>query len=560
MAKRLVTDIAGQTFRPSVVRGVRLLLVVGLLMASSLATSSADPIANLRQRHLGPDGLPSESAYARSHGILPSSESFDWQVVFKLTFLTADVARLNEASAIHTDCYFIRSRRFAAAQRVQPVWDGRVEYANDRLIVAAYTNKGERIFGHIDERSRVVRTADASEPIPMPDLDGVEYNPFTGQLWRPIRGGDSEDRQRVYLPITLVDVRGEHVQPTCRIVQGKSGEFSLVAGSGPTEITLATCRLTSGGDVKHSGGYSPATGPGCKLLTGEPTTVFEVPGKLAAELWSTQAAQLVVRRELSSTKPPKTVVRIDGSFDEWRSVPGITDPERDIVSYLQYNADTDLLEFKVTSDNQYLYVYTRVAGRHGNTGPNLQSPTDRDRYYYYIYMDVDRNPRTGYLPTRDDECYYGVTLGVDCEPQFEFIDGRFMKNFYGFAGRSTEADVERGRVALGPSWYNRHDDQGRLRDGYKVEYTRSAGQARITKDLAEGTSDDIEIAFSPDGSECEMRAALSGFLQNKDGKPIVAPGQRIDLAAGVETSGRIRGNTRWSADSTAPIRGYLVAE
>ncbi len=177
-----------------------------------------------------------------------------------------------------------------------------------------------------------------------------------------------------------------------------------------------------------------------------------------------------------------------------------------------------------------------------------------------MYIDADRDPTTGYVPSRDDDCYYGVTLGDDCEAQFEFIGGRFVKTFFGFAGRSKEKDVLSGRVALGPSWYNRHDEQGRLRDGYKVEYTRREGAISITEDFSEGTSDDIHVALSPDGSECEMRAAMSGFLQNADGKPIIAPGQRIDLAAGVEASGQARGNSKWGADSTVIVRGYSIAK
>jgi hypothetical protein len=246
-------------------------------------------------------------------------------------------------------------------------------------------------------------------------------------------------------------------------------------------------------------------------------------------------------------------VQIDGRFDDWRSVPGIADPRGDIVWYLQYNPDTDLLELKVTNDGEFLYFYTRVAGQHGRTAPG------RDRYYFYIYMDVDRDASTGYSPTRDDDCYYGVTLGDDCEAQFEFVGGRFVKTFFGFTGLGTEKEVLAGKLALGPSWYSRTDAHGRERDAYKVEYVHRAGQRTITEDFTEGTSDDIVIALSPDGSECEMRAALSGFLKDAHGKPLVAVGQSIDLAAGVEASGGAAGNTAWGADSTAIIYGYRLA-
>ncbi len=153
-----------------------------------------------------------------------------------------------------------------------------------------------------------------------------------------------------------------------------------------------------------------------------------------------------------------------------------------------------------------------------------------------------------------------MTLGDDCEAQFEFVGGRFVKTFYGFTGLGAEKDVLAGKLALGPSWYSRHDEQGNLRDAYKVEYIRRSGEISITEDFTEGTSDDILIAISPDGGECEMRAALSGFLRDKQGKPLIAPGQRIDLAAGVEASGQAAGNTAWGADSTAVVYGYEVGK
>jgi hypothetical protein len=41
---------------------------------------------------------------------------------------------------------------------------------------------------------------------------------------------------------------------------------------------------------------------------------------------------------------------------------------------------------------------------------------------------------------------------------------------------------------------------------------------------------------------------------------LIAPGQSIDLAAGVEASGQAAGNTAWGADSTAVVYGYQVGK
>ena len=86
-----------------------------------------------------------------------------------------------------------------------------------------------------------------------------------------------------------------------------------------------------------------------------------------------------------------------------------------------------------------------------------------------------------------------------------------------------------------------------------------SGIAEITEDLKLGTSDTIKIAVSPDGSEVEVVSSLNGFLKDRDGRPTVALGQTIDVAAGMECDSKAYpGKTRWSADSTKPIRGYRL--
>jgi hypothetical protein len=548
--------LAGPTARPKPAQLIAaLVFALSLFAAINAAPRAADPAIALRERFLDAAGLPSETVYATSHGILPApgSETFNWKVVFKLSYKTADLARLKDVQPLHTDCYFIRTRKYTAQNRAEPVWDGRVFHAGQKLRVATFTSKGERVFGHIDQHSRVVRSKDADLSVNLPDLAGVEYNPFTGQLWRRAPGSAIEEQQRFYLPLTLVNSRGEPTRLQFELRATGPGEFELFGHFAEGRITLASCSLAHA-DMKRSAGYRPRLGLQATMPTDEDTTVFEIPGEIAGDVLDVHGSAIVLRQDVASPVYERKDIGIDGRFEDWRNVRGIADPERDIVSYLQHNADTDLLEFKVTSDAKNLYFYTRVAGRHGNTGP------PRDRYYFYVYIDADRDPTTGYVPTREDDCYYGVALGDDCEAQFEFIGGRFVKTFFGFAGRSTEKDILAGRATIGPSWYAKHDEQGRLRDGYKVEYINRAGRISITEDFKEGTSDDIQIALSPDGSECEMRASLSGFLRDANGKPTIAPGQRIDLAAGVEASGQIHGHRKWGADSTAIVRDYEIGK
>jgi hypothetical protein len=514
----------------------------------------ADTDASLRERYPGPDGRPSEAAYLQAEGIAPApgSETYTWQVVFKLTYPSQDLPRLETANPVATDCSLIRTRTFTAPYRAVPVWDGRVYVKDGDLVVGAYTDDGERLAGRVGEDGIALDSGLSADVAPLLRWPDLRYNPFTGQVWRREPGGEIVAEQEFYLPFAQLDRQGRRVGCAFEIARQQGARFALVARSGEARTILATCDAAQA-LISKIQGYSPKLGPGCVMAVSEPTTVIEVRGEFAPNALDTTGRSLVLTAGMPEGEPPKTAVRIDGNFGDWRNVSGITDARDDIPGYLQYNPDTDLLEFKVANDATHLYVYTRVAGRHGNT------VSDEDRYYFYAYIDADRNRDTGYIPTRDDNCYWGVDIGDDCEAQYEFIGGRFVKTFFGFTGAGTEKEVLAGRVTLGQSWYSRYDEQGQLRHRYKVEYVKRGRTLHTTADYTEGTSDDIVIAISPDGSECEMGVELAGFLRDQSGKPIIAPGQRIDIAVGVEASGLARGNTQWGADSTPVMHGYLIA-
>ena len=527
--------------------------VIWLLVAAGALL--ADTGLDLRERYLGPDGLPSEAAYLRAEGVAPApgSETYAWQVIFKLTYLSQDLARLDAAAPVATDCYLVRTRRYVAPYRAAPVWDGRVYEKDDQLVVAAYTPDCEQVAGKIVDGALAIAPGWTGASAPLLKLSEVRYNPFTGQLWRREPGGSISEERYFYLPFALVNPKGEPARCTFEITSQQGGRFALVAGSGEKRVALATCAVNQNTIVKKGDGYLPKLGPGCIMAVNGPTTVLEARGELAGDSLDARSASPVLTRELPENAMPKPRLEIAGDVSEWRNIPGIADPRGDTPGYLRYNPDTDLLEFKVANDARHLYFYTRVAGRHGN------SPKGDDRYYYYVYIDADRNRATGYTPTRDDNCYYGVTLGDDCEAQFEFVGGRFIKTFFGFTGMGTEKEVLSGRVKLGPSFYGQYDAAGRLRDRYKVEYVKRGGKLQTTGDYVEGTSEDIVMALSPDGSECEMRVELEGFLRDMSGKQVIAPGQRIDLAVGAEASCGAWGSDEWGADSTAAIQGYYVA-
>jgi hypothetical protein len=195
-----------------------------------------------------------------------------------------------------------------------------------------------------------------------------------------------------------------------------------------------------------------------------------------------------------------------------------------------------------------------VAGKVGRTHPS------GGRSYFYVYMDVDANAETGYLPSRDDECYFGVDIGDDCEVQFEFVDNTLRKTFYGFCGLGGDENALAGTLTLGKSQYHRQDAAGKALPNYKVEYTVRDGKVALTKDLQEGTSDTITVAVSPDGHEVEIASTLAGFLKDAEGRPILQAGQTINLAVGMECDSKVYPNKqRWAADSTVAIRGYTLS-
>ena len=122
----------------------------------------------------------------------------------------------------------------------------------------------------------------------------------------------------------------------------------------------------------------------------------------------------------------------------------------------------------------------------------------------------------------------------------------------------TEEEVLDGRVQLGTSFYSSKDAQGRKRTRYKVEYVNREGSRFITHDHTEGTSEDIVIALSPDGSEVEMAVELEGFLRDESGNPLMYLGKVIDLAVGAEAKSDFYGTDKWGADSSPVIYGYRI--
>ncbi|MBX3414950.1 MAG: hypothetical protein KF708_19855 [Pirellulales bacterium] len=544
------------------------LLFLGMSIARLGETSAADPVR------------PLASSIARS-------------VVFELTFDNHDLVWLGDpaspTTSVHvragarplaTDlCVTTMAENHAQAGR-RYLREARITSDGKERTVRAFTTQREVTIGTIDAQGRFLPNDSYLQnknllPSWPQDVSALEYDAEENALYYTLEGGGPAIRETLdFLPLDLRDGNGRPIAGEYSIAYEPAESDDRSAAPVVTlnfehagkSIPLATATLPQAfrrDDLQlesydnASGTYLPETAyrPGGERdATAQPSATLSVAGKFTAAI-NAGGPNLVFKagqadRSIALRRPK---IEIDGNFDDWRNVAGIDDQRGDVVPYLEYVPDVDLLEFKVAHDDEHLYLYARVAGQVGRTHPH------GGRAYFYAYMDVDQNPETGFLPTRDDDCYYGVDIGDDCEVQFEFVDNKFRKTFYGFCGIGGNENVLKQQVTLGKSIYGRLDEQGNERPNYKAEYTFRAGKTEITEDLKLGTSDSILLAISPDGREVEVVSSLAGFLKDPQGKPTVQLGQTIDIAAGMESDSKAYpGKTRWGADSTPAIRGYRL--
>jgi hypothetical protein len=501
---------------------------------------------------IGDPASPTSSAYARP----------DAQPIATDFFVTTRIA-----SAYFPNRRYFREARIADENRVRNVY--------------AFTANREKIIGTIDNDGHFSPNdfyKNNRELLPTwpEDTLSLLYDANENALYKEVKApGPVVSESLDFLPLELTDADRKpmggrfsisYAPSNNRNGAAKPARISLTLTRQGKPITLATATVPTvfhragmeiGSFDNRRGTYLAEAAyrdSATRDNDAEPSVTVTLAGEFTSMVESDSRFLIVAAPEFVA--PPKsspTEIAIDGNFDDWRNVPGVDDPRGDLAPYLDYVPDVDLLEFKVANDDRHIYLYARVAGQVGRSHP------DGGRSYFYAYMDVDQNPGTGFLPSRDDECYYGVDIGDDCEVQFEFINNTFRKTFYGFCGLGGDDNVLQQKVTIGKSQYGRLDENGVERAHYKSEYIYRDGVTEITEDLKLGTSDTIQLAISPDGSEVEIVSSFAGFLKDPDGRPTVALGQTIDVAAGMECDSKAYlGKSKWAADSTSAIRGYRL--
>lgn len=531
-------------------------------------TFTKNPIAVLQSNYLDDDGFPSHDLFLQANGLKRQNLKIESTPYFTVSFLVDDLIENSgsykpseSANLLNMDFYVETKTEFNSKNNGEQIWDGRVYEDNNKLIIGGYSSKfNERPVGKINYDGAFetqLNGVDAKEfPILEIPAEQIVFDPFEWKLLK-INSSNGKTIQKStssFLPIKIHNTNGELLSNINFKFESNSNTselvlYGLIDGK-KTEI--ANCNLKNSNIVNSKVGFKPGLIEGCSQPTNGNVITLTFEGKYSNNI-SINGSKLELKNDAKysddNSELKNNEISVDGDFSDWRNISGVSDVKGDYVSYLFENPDTDLLEFKITNDDKYLYLYTRVVGAHGRTG-------DKGRYYWYSYIDVDQNAATGYPPTRDDNCYFGIPIGDDSEAQFEFISNTFVKTFFGFTGVGAEKEALSGVLELGPSYYATKGRDGIKRDRYKVEYVNREGSRSITHDYTVGTSEDIIVALSPDGSEVEVKVELVGFLKDKSGKMLIHVGKKIDIAVGVEGSSNTYGSGTWGADSSPVIYGY----
>jgi hypothetical protein len=159
-----------------------------------------------------------------------------------------------------------------------------------------------------------------------------------------------------------------------------------VAGT-PNKVTITFSEPVTQASANATTNYSLTSGlavTGAILDTNDPTKVVLTTGPQTLGTTYTLTVNNVLDRFNNSVAPNTQVtfrssIVIDGSFDDWASVP---------LAFTDAQDSTESIDYKdvyIASDDQYIYL--RVT---------LYSPGDPADFHNNLFIDVDSNPATGY--------------------------------------------------------------------------------------------------------------------------------------------------------------------
>lgn len=266
---------------------------------------------------------------------------------------------------------------------------------------------------------------------------------------------------------------------------------------------------------------------------------------------------------------------IDGQFDDWSNVRSFTDPagdthdtdhkERNDTPTPVEHPDADLLEYRVTHDDENLYFFFRSRGQIARTQKGAAGQ-EAGRFYAIVTIDVDDNDESGYWVHEGG--YYPTSRGYDVNAEIEFFDGEFNTACYLNHGAVNERELHQAFLDQSSGKYRAGFDgpypQGFMRvlPGTYKHYTQwvphADGTLTFVRDKGPVVNGIASAAVSRDGHRLEARFPLKGFLKDQNGRAIIATGRKIDLSFSLEASGELAPEGKWASDTAAPIQGYLL--
>ncbi len=277
-------------------------------------------------------------------------------------------------------------------------------------------------------------------------------------------------------------------------------------------------------------------------------------------------------------------VHIDGTFEDWLTVPSYADPADDqhdtdhdgqseTPGHVDH-PDVDILEYKFTHDDQNLYAYFRATGDIGATQAASSGNGRAGRYYVIVTIDVDNEDSTGYW--LHEGGYYPTSQGYDMNMEIEYYDGAFNTGHYINHGALSEEDIptleddqKQGIVDVLPGTYDYYTQWVMFEDSVTGDHDLGDGTSiTFVSDKGPVYLGNITAALSPDGRQLEMVAPFIGFMSypgenpGERGDPIMQLGRTLDISFSLEASGELQtppgDDGQWASDTAEPIVGYYL--
>jgi hypothetical protein len=270
-----------------------------------------------------------------------------------------------------------------------------------------------------------------------------------------------------------------------------------------------------------------------------------------------------------------STIDIDGDFSDWTEIPAHTDPvgdthdtdhslPGDTPSYVAH-PDVDLVEYKISHDEENLYAYFRATGEIGRTQTAAEGKAGR--YYVIVTIDVDDDDVTGYEICEGG--YYPSSSGYDMNMEVEYYNGAFNTGHYLNHGCLDEDEYywamdeqAEGIVTVLPGTYDWYTQWvwWDTPQGNPGEVILPDGESTIMWVVDRGPiyQGIIEIALSPDKGEAEMKAPFRGFMKHPSGEAIMKLGNIIDVSFSLEASGELAPGGGWASDTAEPVKYSLA--